>query len=83
MQDLGLANANPIHGRAEDLGHQPRYRNAFDIVTARAVASLPALLELGLPMLRTGGRMLLPKGMDIDGRTRRGDAGGGYTRGRD
>jgi 16S rRNA (guanine527-N7)-methyltransferase len=66
VADLGLTNVHTIHGRAEETGHQPRYRNAFDLVTARAVSSLSALLELGLPMLRTGGTMLLPKGVEID-----------------
>lgn len=63
---LGLGNTTTIHARAEEVGHQPRYRNGFDIVTARAVSSLPALLELGLPLLRTGGHLVLPKGSDID-----------------
>ncbi len=66
VQSLSLANATTIHARAEEIGHQPRYRNAFDIVSARAVATLPALLELGLPLLRTGGHLLLPKGTAID-----------------
>ncbi len=66
VQTLGLGNTTTIHARAEEIGHQPRYRNAFDIVTARAVATLPALLELGLPLLRTGGHLLLPKGSAID-----------------
>jgi 16S rRNA (guanine527-N7)-methyltransferase len=66
VAELGMTNVQTIHGRAEEIGHQPRYRNAFDLVTARAVSSLSALLELGLPMLRTGGTMLLPKGVEID-----------------
>lgn len=66
VSELELENVTTIHGRAEEIGHQPRYRNAFDIITARAVSSIPALLELGLPMLRTNGTMLLPKGNDID-----------------
>jgi 16S rRNA (guanine527-N7)-methyltransferase len=66
VRDLGLANTTTIHGRAEEIGHQPRYRNGFDVVSARAVTSLPALLELGLPLLRIGGHMLLPKGAEID-----------------
>ncbi|MBA3277099.1 MAG: 16S rRNA (guanine(527)-N(7))-methyltransferase RsmG [Chloroflexia bacterium] len=65
-QALGLTNTTTIHARAEEIGHQPRYRNAFDVVSARAVATLPALLELGLPLLRTGGHLLLPKGTMID-----------------
>lgn len=66
VADLELPNVHTIHGRAEEIGHQPRYRNAFDLVTARAVSSISALLELGLPMLRTGGTMLLPKGVEIE-----------------
>lgn len=66
VSELELSHVHPVHGRAEEIAHQPRYRNAFDLVTARAVSSLPALLELGLPMLRTGGTMILPKGVEID-----------------
>jgi 16S rRNA (guanine527-N7)-methyltransferase len=66
VSELGMTNVQTVHGRAEEIGHQPRFRNAFDLVTARAVSSLSALLELGLPMLRTGGTMLLPKGVEID-----------------
>ncbi len=66
IQELGLGNTTTIHARAEEIGHQPRYRNAFDIVTARAVSTLPALLELGLPLLRMDGHLLLPKGSAID-----------------
>lgn len=65
IRELGLENVFSIHARAEEIGHQPRYRNGFDLISARAVASLPALLELGLPLLRIGGSMLLPKGPEI------------------
>jgi 16S rRNA (guanine527-N7)-methyltransferase len=66
IRELGLDNVSTHHGRAEEIGHEPRWRNQFDIVTARAVASLPALLELGLPLVRTGGHLVLPKGSEID-----------------
>jgi len=66
-RELDLPNVTTLHGRAEEIGHQPRFRNGFDLVTARAVSALPTLLELGLPFLRTGGHMVLPKGLDIDG----------------
>ena len=62
---LGLSTITTIHGRAEDFARDPAYRERFDVVTARAVASLPALLELGMPFLRLGGRGLFPKGLDI------------------
>lgn len=66
VDSLELANTTTIHARAEEVGHQPRYRSAFHIVTARAVSTLPALLELGLPLLRVGGHLVLPKGVAID-----------------
>ncbi|MGO8063849.1 RsmG family class I SAM-dependent methyltransferase, partial [Rhizobium johnstonii] len=66
VRELGLENVTTIHARAEEIAHQPRYRNAFDLITARAVTTLPALLELALPMLRTNGTMLLPKGVEIE-----------------
>ncbi|HVX29023.1 MAG TPA: 16S rRNA (guanine(527)-N(7))-methyltransferase RsmG, partial [Nitrolancea sp.] len=40
---LGLTNARAVHGRSEELAHDPAYRSAFDVVVARAVAKLPAL----------------------------------------
>lgn len=48
--------------RAETLGHEPALRERFDLVVARAVAPLPALLELTLPFARVGGRVATPKG---------------------
>ena len=65
IAELGLRRITTIHGRAEDFARDPAFREKFDIVTARAVASLPALLELGLPFLHLGGRALFPKGLDI------------------
>jgi 16S rRNA (guanine527-N7)-methyltransferase len=66
IRNLSLSNAVTIHGRAEEIAREPKYRMQFDIGTARAVSSLPALLELGLPFLRTGGHLVLPKGTAID-----------------
>jgi len=65
IAELGLGQITTIHGRAEELARDPAYREQFDVVTARAVASLPALLELGMPFLHLGGRGLFPKGLDI------------------
>lgn len=66
IDELGLTNTRALHGRAEELAHDIEWRAAFDIVTARAVTSLSALLELGLPFVRINGWLLLPKGADID-----------------
>src|SRR5712692_6308617 len=62
IDDLGLANVRVVNARAEDAGHDPLLREAFDIVTARAVAPLPALAELTLPFARLGGAGALVKG---------------------
>lgn len=48
-------------GRAEELG-QGEYREKFDVAVSRAVAALPSLCELVLPMLKVGGRFLAYKG---------------------
>lgn len=58
---LGLQKIEAIHGRAEELAHKPNHRAAFDLVTARAVAALPVLLEYAAPFCRVGGQILLPK----------------------
>ena len=63
---LSLPNVVLYHGRIEELAHESHLRGRYRVLTARAVASLPALLELGLPMVRTGGTLLLPKGREID-----------------
>jgi 16S rRNA (guanine527-N7)-methyltransferase len=65
VNELTLSNVVLYHGRIEELAHEPHLRGRYSVLTARAVSSLPALLELGLPMVRTGGTLLLPKGADI------------------
>lgn len=59
---LELKNVTCIHARAEEFGRKPEYREKFDYATARAVASMPVLLEYCLPLLKTGGRFLAMKG---------------------
>lgn len=61
-RDTPGIDARVLTGRAEDLAHDPALRDAFDLVVARAVAPLPALLELTLPFARVGGRVVTPKG---------------------
>jgi 16S rRNA (guanine527-N7)-methyltransferase len=54
--------AECVHARAEDFGRDPRYRGQFDATVSRAVASLPVLLELTVPLLRVGGKAYCYKG---------------------
>jgi 16S rRNA (guanine527-N7)-methyltransferase len=65
IDTLHLENVEAIHGRAEDLAHKREYRAAFDLVTARAVASLPTLLEYSAPFCRVGGTIILSKKGDF------------------
>ena len=44
--------------RAEALAALPANRGRWPVVTARAVGSLPTLVELALPLLRPGGRLV-------------------------
>jgi 16S rRNA (guanine527-N7)-methyltransferase len=58
---LGLANTRTLAGRAEELAHTRDLRARFDVVTARALAALPALLEYCAPFARAGGMVIAPK----------------------
>lgn len=66
IEPLSLDNVVLYHGRVEDLAHEAHMRGRYHVLTARGVSSLSALLELGLPLVRRGGTLLLPKGMAID-----------------
>lgn len=58
---LGLLDVEVIARRAEDVGRDPRYRESFDFAVARALAAMPVLVELCLPLVRVGGRLLAQK----------------------
>ena len=65
IETLGLHGIEAVQGRAEELAHRQAYRASFDLVTARAVASLLVLLEYAAPYCRVGGQIVLPKKGDI------------------
>src|SRR5216683_3613887 len=58
---LGLEHIEVVARRAEEAGQDPRLREAFDVAVARALAPLPVLVELCLPLVRVGGRLLAQK----------------------
>jgi 16S rRNA (guanine527-N7)-methyltransferase len=76
---LGLRNVTVSAERAETLGRSPEHRERHHLVAARACAAMPVLLELGLPLLREGGRLLAWKGplTAADHEIRRGRAAAG------
>jgi 16S rRNA (guanine527-N7)-methyltransferase len=65
IADLGLTNAHPLYARAEEAAHKREQRARYDVVTARAVAALPTLLEYCAPFARIGGVIIAPKKGDL------------------
>lgn len=59
---MNLERLEIIAERAETAAKEAAYRENFDLVTARALAALPTLLEYAFPFLKTGGRLLALKG---------------------
>lgn len=64
--DLALKGVRTVHARAEDLGQDKKHRESYDVVTARAVAQLPVLLEYCLPLVKVDGTFLAMKTLDED-----------------
>jgi 16S rRNA (guanine527-N7)-methyltransferase len=65
-QKLGLDNVEIVVGRAEEVARETRYREEFDVVLSRAVASLPTLVELTLPFCTICGSFIAQKKGAID-----------------
>lgn len=65
VAELGLSNVTVDPRRAEELG-RAQGRESFEIVVARAVATLPWLVEWMLPLVVKGGLMLAMKGPKAD-----------------
>jgi 16S rRNA (guanine527-N7)-methyltransferase len=74
LRELGLRSADVICVRAEALGRSPAHRERYDAATARAVAPLPVLAELVLPLVKIGGVAVMPRGPSARGALR--DAAG-------
>jgi len=57
VAEIGLA-AEVVHARSEEYA-RGEGRDRFDLAVARALAPPPVALELCLPLVRTGGRLIL------------------------
>jgi 16S rRNA (guanine527-N7)-methyltransferase len=62
VDKLKLEKIDCIHGRAEELGQDIRFRESFDVVISRAVANLAVLSEYCIPFLKLNGTFLCLKG---------------------
>lgn len=55
ISELKLDRITAVHGRAEDVSRESKYRGSFDYSVSRAVANLSTLSEYCIPFLKTGG----------------------------
>ena len=55
VDKLELTDTVAVHSRSEDLARNKKYREKFDLCTARAVASMNVLSEYCLPYVKEGG----------------------------
>lgn len=62
LHTLDLKDVEAIHGRAEELGRSPSYREQYDVAISRAVAPLNTLCEYALPFVKPGGVFISMKG---------------------
>jgi len=64
-ESIELNNVNTVHGRAEEVGQNEKYREKFDYAVSRAVAPINVLLEYMLPLVKVGGYCLCMKGPKV------------------
>lgn len=63
---LKLEGIEAIHGRAEDLARDKKYREQYDLSVSRAVANLSTLSEYCLPFVKIGGQFISYKSGEIE-----------------
>lgn len=69
--EIGIENVVTVHGRAEELARNKKYRESFDLCISRAVANLAVLSEYCLPFIKIGGFLLAYKGPDAEEEVKR------------
>lgn len=69
---LGLKHARAIHGRLEEYARS--HKKEFAVVTARALAPLPTLIEYAAPFVKDKGLFVITKGNPSDEEIHSGEA---------
>ena len=64
VKELGLKHAHAVHVRLEEYART--HKKQFAVVTARALAPLPVLVEYASPFLKDGGLFVVTKGNPSD-----------------
>ena len=59
---MGLDNANARHIRAQELKAQAGYGQFFDRIICRALTGIEQIVEMALPLLKSGGMVVALKG---------------------
>jgi 16S rRNA (guanine527-N7)-methyltransferase len=65
VSTLNLSDVQVVTARAEIAARDPAHRERYLVAVARALAPLPTLVELCLPFVRSGGRLVAPRRGDL------------------
>ena len=66
LAQLGLSDVEVVAERAETAAREPAHRDGYDWATARALGSLPVVVELCAPFLAPGGLLVAQRSGDLD-----------------
>lgn len=66
IEKLKLKNITTLHGRAEDYGKDPNYRERYDVCVSRAVAKLSSLSEFCIPYVNKDGYFISYKSGKVE-----------------
>jgi 16S rRNA (guanine527-N7)-methyltransferase len=66
VAQLGFTNVDVVAQRAETAGRDPLHRDAYDWATARALGTLPVVIELCAPFLAPGGLLVAQRSGKLD-----------------
>lgn len=66
IRELKLKKIETVHGRAEDLAKNVKFREKYDLCVSRAVANLSTLSEYCLPFVKIGGKFVSYKAGECD-----------------